>query len=347
MTQVHQVVSVLEASDAVGNEVLRLQRGLRDAGCDSEIFAAHRHDREPAPVRDLDSLAGNGGATLLYHFATASEATPRLAASSQRLVVVYHNVTPAEFFYGIDRTHHDACAHARDDLARLRDRAALAIGHSEFSRRELAAMGFSPTASVPLLLDLSRLDGAAPERRRTALLTVGRIAPNKRIDDLLRLHSALRQGGFPDAELWIAGDGSRLPRYVDGLRALASRLGIEDGVHWLGRVDTSDLARLYRTASLYVSMSEHEGFAASLVEAMHCGLPVLARDAGAVAETAGGAAVLLGHATPAYAAELAAALLSDAALRQEMVDRGRRRAAELDGARSLRRMLELLDIAAP
>lgn len=348
---VHQVVSTLEPGDAVGNEVQLLQRHLHAAGYASDVFVAHRTAREPSTVRDLDALLDSASApprAVLYHFATASTASERLARSALPLVLVYHNVTPASFFWGVDRAHHEACLDAVDELRALRLHVRLAVAHSEFSRGELVALGYERTASVPLLLDVAEMDstetgalyaeatGGAP-----VLLSVGRIAPNKCIEDTLRLHCALRQGGR-DVRLWVAGDGTRMPGYSDALRNMTQRLGIADSVRWLGPVSRNELVDCYRGAAVYVSMSEHEGFGGTLVEAMHAGTPVVAFDAGAVAETVDGGGILLRRKHVAIAAEVVGSVLDDAHLRERLRGSGQRRAAELQPASAFARLMHAL-----
>ena len=344
---VHQVVSTLEPDDAVGNEVQMLRRFFIERGHDSRIFTALRTGREPEAVGSLeDLLASPSPAVVLYHLATASAATPVLAASSLPLVLVYHNVTPARFYAGIDQVHYAACQAALADVEMLRGRVELALGHSEFSRRQLAAMGFVRTAPVPLLVEpLAVAESREVSPAEQALLCVGRVAPNKCLEDAIRLLHALRTDAAPEATLWIAGDATRLPVYGDALRRLAARLDETGHVRWLGRVSRSELAGLYASAALYVSMSEHEGFAGTLVEAMGAGLPVLAHDAAAVGETLGGAGVLLRRKDPVLAAEAAAPLLRDGPERAQLVDLGRRRATAFDPARCFAGLLGTLEDA--
>jgi glycosyltransferase involved in cell wall biosynthesis len=348
MTAIHQVVSTLEIDDAVGNEVCMIRERLLAAGHLSEIFTVVQRGNEPAPVHDLAALLdGPAPELVLYHFATASPATAQLAGSTLPLALVYHNVTPEMFFWGIDRDHFDACRGASKDVLQLRDRVRIAFAHSEYSRRELARSGFRNTATFPLLLDTQGLPGApaaaADQRDAGAvLLSVGRIAPNKCLEDTVRLLHAVRQDVAPDARLWIAGDGSRLPRYAEALRRLVDRLGDNDAVRWLGRLPRPELVRTFHRASVYVSMSEHEGFGGPLVEAMSAGVPVLAFDAAAVAETLGGAGLLLRSKRMPMAAELVGQLLRDAELRRDCVARGQRRAAALHPDRAFEVLVEQL-----
>lgn len=342
---VHQVVSVLEDADAIGDEVRTLRRGLRRRGYASEIFVALRRpgQDEVRPLEEL--LEGPRPAAVLYHFATASVATTALAASGLPVVLVYHDVTPAEWFWGIDLAHYRGCALARDDVEALRGRTRLAIADSEFSRLALENLGFSPTLSVPLALrPLPPLSPSPPApgetdrghsllaeaRAAPTLLTVGRVAPNKCLEDCIRLVHAYRRAVDPRARLWLVGDDRRLPRYRDALQALVADLGETLAVRWLGRISEAELAACYAGCSLYVSMSEHEGFGGPLVEAMRAGLPVLAYDGGAVAETLGGAGIVVGTKDPLTLAEIAARLVRDTPLRRRCIAAGLRRAADLD-----------------
>jgi L-malate glycosyltransferase len=177
--------------------------------------------------------------------------------------------------------------------------------------------------------------------REPALLSVGRIAPNKCLEDVIRVHHAVRRE-LAAAQLWIVGDGNRLRTYGDSLQRLVAHLGEETHVQRLGAVSRAELDVRYRRAGLYVSMSEHEGFGGPLLEAMLAGLPVLAYDAGAVAETLGDAGVLLPRKDPVVAAEIALQVLRDGALQERLGERGRRRAAELVGARVVDTLLEAL-----
>src|SRR5204862_7531507 len=85
------------------------------------------------------------------------EVIDQLAKVPARRVLVYHNITPPEFFAGINP---HAAAHARlglRQLARLAPAFELAIGVSEFNRRALVEAGYEETARVPILIDWEHL----------------------------------------------------------------------------------------------------------------------------------------------------------------------------------------------
>jgi glycosyltransferase involved in cell wall biosynthesis len=148
---------------------------------------------------------------------------------------------------------------------------------------------------------------------RTNLLFVGRIIPNKRIDDLIRVFAVYKRLD-PRSRLLLVGDTRGHERYYDRLQQLIRALAVKDVV-FTGHVDDDDLAAYYRVSHLFLCLSEHEGFCVPLQEAMHFGLPVLAYDTGAVRETLHGGGVLLLDKRPEEVAELIRLVLDDPELR--------------------------------
>jgi len=347
VTAVHQVVPVLLRDDAIGDDVRAIQAGLRRRGFESDIH-----------VLPLDRLlrARPKPAAVLYHLGLSSPATAALLASDLPLVLVHHNITPPRFFRHVDWEHVVAMRAAQAELPLLRGRVRLALGKSEFTRRELDAMGFHPTGVLPVVLDPEpyavRRRGPlhAEMSRAPTLLTVGRVAPNKRIEDCIKLLAAYRRGVDPTARLWIVGDDSRLPAYRGALGRLVRELGLSGAtseafdapVRFLGRVSQEELVDCYHGALAYVSMSEHEGFGVPLLEAMLCELPVLAYAAAAVPFTLDDAGVLVRHKDFPLMAELLATTLLDAFTLERLRAAGRRRAAELAPERVLDQLVGML-----
>jgi glycosyltransferase involved in cell wall biosynthesis len=105
-----------------------------------------------------------------------------------------------------------------------------------------------------------------------------------------------------------------LSAYAAALDSLARALRLRDVV-FCGHVEEDELQAAYGLADVLVSLSEHEGYGVPLVEAMLAGVPVVAYDAGAVAETMGGAGILLGDKRPELVAGVIESLLGDPALR--------------------------------
>jgi glycosyltransferase involved in cell wall biosynthesis len=239
--------------------------------------------------------------------------------------LIYHNITPAHWFTEFHPHLVGLCHHGRRELAAFRKRTRLALGDSEFNRSELESMGFQPTGVLPLLLNRRQLEVPPnPVVRRmfddgkTTLLFVGRTLPNKRIEDVIKVFCIYQRYIEPDSRLILVGESHGFERYFDSLVRLVDDLALEDVV-FTGHVDTDDLVAYYEVADVFLSMSEHEGFSAPLVEAFRFGLPVMAFDAGAVAETLGGAGVLIEEKRFAEIAEMTYLVVHDQALRKRIV----------------------------
>jgi glycosyltransferase involved in cell wall biosynthesis len=353
MTAVHQFHPTLAPGDAMSDHVFALRRRFREWGYDSEAYAVELKpglDGEGHSYRELFRSLKSGD-TLLLHFSMGHEVFDELAKLPARRVLVFHNVTPPEFFVGINA---HAAAHARlgrRQLATLAPKVDLAIGVSEFNRRELEAAGYTKTATVQILIDWSRYDVAPdPEvrgllaGRHTKLLFVGRISPNKRQDELIRMLAYYRRCIDPEALLVLVGSQRDQPQYYARLRALAETLGLGSAVRFTGPVTLPQLVGYYRAASVFVSLSEHEGFGVPLLESMHLGTPVVALDAAAVGETVGGAAVLLPGKDLAEAAEACALVNEDLGWRQALIDAGRERVKAFDPERVAARTREVLGL---
>jgi glycosyltransferase involved in cell wall biosynthesis len=266
-------------------------------------------------------------------------------------VLYYHNITPAQFFAPYDAGLFRLAVLARRELATLANRVDLALGVSEFNRYELDSLGFRSTGVLSLPVDLSRITRPV---RRPALerildddfvnfLFVGRIAPNKKIEDHIRLAEHYKR--YIDAyyRFIFVGRSDAVPGYYATIRALMAEYQfLNERFIFTGPVPDEELAVYYRHAAVYISLSEHEGFCAPLLEAMAADVPVLAYGAAAIPETLGGAGVQFAPKDLEYAAELAGALAFDDALRDAILTGQRKRLADFGDARLSREMNAVL-----
>jgi glycosyltransferase involved in cell wall biosynthesis len=339
MTAVHQFHPTLAPGDAMSDHVFALRQRLRAWGYESDAFAVEIKpglESEAHSYRELFRRLRPED-TLVLHFSMGHEVFDQLAKLRARRVLFFHNVTPSEFFVGINP---HAAAHARlgaRQLAHLAPSVDLAVGVSEFNRRALEEAGYAKTAAVPILVDWKRYD-AEPDADARALMAgvhskllfVGRISPNKRQDELIRMLAYYRRCIDPEAILVLVGSHRDQPQYYARLRALSQTLGLDGAVRFTGSVSLPQLIAYYKSASAFVSLSEHEGFGVPLLESMYLGLPVVALDAAAVGETMGGAGVLLPKKDLAETAEACALLNDDLGWRATLVDAGHARVKAFD-----------------
>lgn len=317
--KVHQILATLGYGDAIGNEVLGICRTLRGAGYESEIIVDNADPRVEDLTVDYQDMVNEVGPDdiLIHHFSIGSRASRTAFALPARMILIYHNITPPEFFLGVHPQLVKQCYHGRRELTAYRDRVDLALGDSEFNREELDALGFAPTDVLPVVPDFTHLDLPADPRildayddEWTNILFVGRVIPNKRPDDVIRFFHAYKTLYNPRARLILAGSWNGVDGYIAQLHTLIARLGVRD-VHIVGQVTNEELTGLYDCADLFLCASEHEGFCVPLIESFYKRVPVLAYAATAVPATMDGGGVLYTEKDPLRVAALMHAMISD------------------------------------
>lgn len=332
MAKVHQLIPCFTPGDAMGQAAVAWQRVLRHLGLPGEVYADEVAPAYRSLVRPRAELRPAADDLVLYHHGIASPLAGRVLHLPCRRGVVFHNVTPARFYAGTQLE--EALVGGRAQLAALADAVEVSIGVSEFNARELRGAGHRNVKVVPLFVEPERFaaDVADPALRKKLLaagsprvVSVSRVVPHKRMEDLLSLHAELRQIA-PRAELWIVGGYAPGNTGFKQLEARADALG---GVTFLGRVSHAQLVAAYRSADVFVSMSEHEGFGVPLIEAMAAELPVLAFGAAAVPETLGGRGIVFDEKHFAGLAELVKLVTDDATMRTKLVQGQHERLNEL------------------
>jgi len=307
---------------------------LRAMGHDSDLFALTIDDDLRGDVRPFSDPAATRGDVTIFHFALPSPMTARFAALDGVKILQYHNITPAAFFAPYDPQLFRLAALGRRELATLAGHVDLAVGDSDFNRRELAALGFTRTGVLPIAVNTERITAAPPRPALERILRdglinvlfVGRIVPNKKIEDHIRLAEIYKRYVDSYYRFIFVGRYDGVPRYYDQVRALIAEYDMLPDRFWFtGPVPDEDLAAFYRWADAYVSLSEHEGFCVPLVEAMAADVPVVAYAAGAVPETLGGAGLLFEPKDLELAAELLGSVVYDRGVRARVLDGQRRR----------------------
>jgi len=327
--EINQILPTFHAGDAIGDEARELQTLFLSHGFKSAIYALETDPGLESEIRPFARLKGdyNRDSITVYHFGLPSEITDIFSGLPGKKVIIYHNITPAVFFHGFSKEMVHIANEGRRQLRILAVCTDLALADSSFNRDELDACGFRRTAVLPLLLDFSRyaekptgsLSRMLAQDESDKILFVGRVYPNKKIEDLVKTFYYYKRFVNPAARLIIAGKCGGLPGYFYPLLAMTRELALSsEEVIFTGHVAFPDLLALYRHADLFLSMSEHEGFCVPLLESMYFGLPILAYKAGAMAETLGGGGVLFHRKEPAEIAELAYMLMHDRHLRSSL-----------------------------
>jgi glycosyltransferase involved in cell wall biosynthesis len=328
--KVDQVLCAAGPVDAVTNQALACRRlfdGWGWEGADyAEVIAPTMHRHVVHPLRSLEPRSDG---VLLVHYSGYAPAIEPLIGNGRRSLLLSHNITPAKYMWDEEPFEGVRCSLAPEQLAELARRADAVAGVSEFNAAELrASAGREDVEVIPVLFDRARLGPApAADATRAAphILFVGRLAPHKRQDLVIRAFGELRRH-LPGARLTLVGVPIS-PAFEAGLRRFADSLAPGAVVFEHG-IGDEELWERYRSADAFLCLSEHEGFCIPLLEAFHFGLPVIARDAGAIGEVVGDAGVLLSPSDDIHTiAELLRIVVADGDLRAELRVRAERRLA--------------------
>ncbi len=326
--KIDQWVPALHRGDAIGDSARLMRDAFRSWGYAADVYALELDEDLKGDSRPYSEwLPGGPDDVVILHYALPSRLTADLREHRGRRVLLHHNITPPEFFAGYDPEMVRICTLGREELRTLASHVDLGLADSEFNRRELEANGFARTGVLPIYLDFGRYrEPPNPVLRRmlsdgpTNLLFVGRVAPNKRQEDLIRLAAYWKRFISPDVRLLLVGKLPRRRHYFDALQSFLYEEGFTPWeVVFTGHVDHDDLLACYASADVFVSMSEHEGFGVPLVEAMLTGVPILAYRCTAVADTLGDAGVQFTEKRIDEVAEIAHRLTSDEAFRRTVL----------------------------
>lgn len=344
---VHQMLPDFSYGDAIGNDVLAIRKTLRAWGYDSEIYAQHVHPRLTLEYRPYQEYAAVSRPenVLIFHFSIGSELSEFVKGLPDRKILLYHNITPPHFFHGINAEVERRCAWGYEELKRLAPYFDLGLGVSDFNRQDLEKAGFRKTGVLPIFFDFKDYHQTYDEVLKNRLsdgrvnvLHVGRIVPQKKIEDLVRVFFLFQKRLVPDSRLILVGTDSGVRNYSRAVKEMIETLGLQEKVLMPGFASFRELITYYATAQVYLCLSEHEGFCVPLVESMYFGIPIIAYLAGGIPETLGGAGVGLRGKDPEEVAEIMGLILEDEELRKKIVAEEKKRVQDFALERNQERL---------
>ena len=291
--------------DAIGNDVVQMRAALLKSGYRVHIFAEEIHPAWASVAESLDVVPSRilnaPEDVLIYHHSMGwSRGEELLFSTRNKIIVRYHNITPAHFFTPYSQPHTDGCKAGMEATKRIaKIPKMLIVGDSAYNCRDFVAHGAASSqcrvlSPLHLTEDLGRapFDLAILQNYSDGvvnILFVGGLKPNKGHARAIRVFAEYLRSFNSDARLIFAGGiDERLRAYLDDLNTLASDLGIADRVVFTGPVSRAQMKSLYVSADVFLCTSEHEGFCVPLVEAMYFRLPIVAWGITAVPETMGG-----------------------------------------------------------
>ena len=346
-----QILTHLAKGDAISNDVLAIDETLKQAEYPTEIMALTvQEDLKPLTAEfDLNHLKKED--LVLFHKSTGDALTKRIAGLPCKKGLIYHNITPARFFLPYDPIMLAVLCTGRKQLKKHLRAFDFTWGDSRYNCDELLKDGM-PEERITVLPILSDRHSAKPDEEilnrlnrspGTKLLFVGRISPNKKYEDIIKVYWYVLQKD-PGATLYLVGKWDGLEKYYAKLKGFCADLKLTDErVVFTGPVSEEAKEAYLQGADALVCMSEHEGFCIPLMEAMEHDLPIVAYAAAAIPETLGEDHELLFREKDYEAmAEAILRLRKDEVYRRRIINGQRKQLEYFDGNKTREKLLSLI-----
>lgn len=335
-----QMLTTISYGDAVGNDVLALAKVILQMGYETGIYAENIDTKLPVgtaePVHVMPPLDEED--IILYHLSTGTRLNYELECYKSRKIMIYHNITPPDFFRGYSSHALELCTDGLRGMKYLSDKVQYCLADSTFNRRQLMDSGYSCSIDIlPILIPFQDYE-KKPDQKiiktytgdgYTNILFTGRIAPNKRQEDVIRIFYHYKKRYNQKSRLFLVGSYGGMERYYQRLQDYVQMLQLED-VYFTGHIRFEEILAYYKIADAFVCMSEHEGFCVPLVEAMYFNIPVLAYDSSAVADTLGGSGFLTDTKDPLMNAGILDRILRDEGLQKSILAKEKERLQDFE-----------------
>lgn len=328
--RIFQVVPQLNYGDAVGNDAIAVCNVIDEMGYETAIYAEKVDDRLKSPLyRNFSKLPKlNKDDILIFNHCCGTELCYKISKLGGRKMMIYHNITPPKFFLPYSNEIFEDISQGYKQTKYLSDKIEYVMAVSEYNATDLRNMGYNcPMYVRPILIpfedyakepDKSIIEQYSDDGY-TNIVFVGRIAPNKKQEDIIKAFAYYKKHVNPKSRLILVGNASGMERYDEALKKYVEALMLED-VIFTGHISFKAILAYYRIADVFLCMSEHEGFCVPLVEAMYFDVPIIAYDSSAIADTLGGSGVLIKDKDPVFVSLLIDRLVNDSQLRKEIIE---------------------------
>jgi glycosyltransferase involved in cell wall biosynthesis len=333
--EIHQILPTFSPGDAIGNEVIEINKTLTKWGYKSQIYAENIHPEMTAKKHlEYDKVSSKDN-LLIFHFSIGSDISHYVRKLPDKKIIRYHGITPERYLYGINDYIQHLLVRGREELKLYPELTDMALANSRYTQLELSNLGFKRTEIFPLLLDLNIYDKNPNENlisrfkdNYVNILFVGRVIPQKNQHIILKIFSYYKLLN-PRSRLFLIGNFEGCENYFNQLQEIVRKLKLKD-VHIPGKVPMSDLISYYKLADVFLCMSEWETFCVPLVESMYFDTPVLAYNRTAIPDTLGNSGILINKLKSEEIAEMIDLVVKDEAFRNKIIRKQRERLKDFE-----------------
>ncbi|MCC8050006.1 MAG: glycosyltransferase family 4 protein [Clostridiales bacterium] len=325
---IYQIVPNLGYGDGVGNEILAIDRLLKEKKYHTAVYAIVTDQRIPSDVAyPFDTMPEvKNDDIVILHLAVGSDINEWFKTANCRKIVRYHNITPARYFEDYSHDSFHACESGLEEIKGLNATPEYCLADSDFNKRDLIQYGYQmPIDVVPILIRFSDYETEPDESilnqykdDKTNILFTGRVVPNKKQEDVILAFYYYQKYYNRNSRLFLVGSYDGMELYYNRLADYINALGVQN-VIFTGHIKFNQILAYYHLADIFLCMSEHEGFCIPLAEAMYFQIPIIAADNAAVGETLGEGGILLDSNDCLMAAGCIDRILKDEKLRTEIL----------------------------
>ncbi|MBL0953832.1 MAG: glycosyltransferase [Leptospira sp.] len=292
---VFQHLDELKDSDGVGNDAIGLSEVFQNLGYKTHFIT--RLPRKGKPLISEFHLVDSFNHPThsedihILHYGGSGYPYTLFQTLPGTKILRFHNVTPSRFY---EHTTTEDIFHAMEKFESLSylELASLSIFcdsvwcDSQFNFETLSSYNFRNPFIVPICKQYQTFQNSAiHSKNKFSIAFVGRYSPQKKWEDLISFTSEWLTE-FPEAECYCIGSIiGAFDGYFDRLKETVRKHQLEDKVHFIMGKSDSEVLSILNQTSVFVSMSEHEGFCLPILEAFGSGIPVFAYAAGAVPGT--------------------------------------------------------------
>jgi glycosyltransferase involved in cell wall biosynthesis len=322
--KIHQFSPSVHLGDGISNGMFFFQKILKSLGFQSEIYAENIKDDVKDLVKNYKTFdIENKEQIIFIHYSIYYDFAPWIDKIKAKKHIIYHNITPPEFFKD-NQYLYDMCKKGIELLPDLASKFEGSIGDSKLNSDDLEKYNFKNIHTIPLLVDVEKVRSFSFNYELFDKLSddfniifVGRIAKNKAQHDLIKIADIYRYIN-PNFKMYIIG-GTTDSAYFEELNELINQNKLHNNVIITGKVSNEDLYAYYKSANIFLCMSEHEGFGMPLIEAMLFNVPVLAYDSSNIANTLNHGGVLFKEKSHKHIASTIELIRNNPKLKDEII----------------------------
>lgn len=351
--KIFQIVYSLSYGDGVGNDCIGINFLLKAAGYETEIYALYLDPKlKTLGAKEIKRLPHTQPEDIIiYHFSIGCDLNFWIANMRGIKILRYHNVTPAHYFEHYNQALQTACDYGRAALLYLSNKVNYCLPDSAYNEKDLRRHGYvCKMLKLPIIIPFSNYelnsDYELEQRMNDGkynILFTGRIVPNKCQHDLIHIIYIYKKRYSQNVRLILVGSWHGMEKYHNELLEYAQKLNVCENVIFTGHVSSQQLLAYYRSASVFLCMSEHEGFCIPLVEAMYFQLPVIAYNCSAISETLGDGGIVFDRKDFEAIAQCLETLRTNCTLRENIIKKQKLQLKKYNFKESGGRLLDFID----